>query len=148
MAKFINTFSVLFLALLLLGTFSGAAIAGNITVLRKNAFTGAGASVSIFINGKKVGDVGSGKTLTVSGPGGSNKIEAKITGFQGLGMNEPSLNYTAKGGGNYFIVGIENLVVTAQLGFEETSASGLNLAKRKIEKHKKRIMGGDPFAKN
>lgn len=96
----------------------------KVFVHRDEGWVGAGALVTILINGKKQGTLGPGEMLVGDSKYGLNYIEAKIEGLQGIGLNATSEEFENKSGANnFFITGFKVGILTNRLTLMETLES-------------------------
>ena len=112
------------------GTSSYASIApamsgsekGKVFIKRDSGYVGAGALVTIMVNGRNVGKLGNGEMLFADAKTGTNYVEAKIAGIQGLGLNSPSASFDSNGVvNNYYLVTLKTGLLSNKLMLLETT---------------------------
>jgi len=130
---------VIFTSLILLGACAGTGTTsysliapelsttekGKIFVFRESGYVGGGAIIDVTINGVLAGKLGNGEMLFAQANTGTNIIEIKIDGWQGLGMNTPMVQIeNNEKENNFFVIGFKTGLLTSELKLIETTESG------------------------
>ena len=98
---------------------------GKIFVFRESEYIGGGALVDVTINGVLAGKLGSGEMLFAKANTGTNIIEVKIDGWQGIGLNTPMLQIENNEKENkFFVIGFKTGLLMNELNLIETTESG------------------------
>lgn len=98
---------------------------GQVYVLRSKGWVGSGALMMVTLNGVKQGEIGVGETLVLEAKVGSNSVTADIEGWQGIGLDPVTVQFTNDGKSNsFFVLSLEQGLFTNKLKLIETTESG------------------------
>ena len=76
----------------------------KVFIYRDSGYIGAGALITVILNGREIGKLGSGEFIVSETNQEKNYLEAKITGIQGLGLNIASDSFTKSNEGNFYLL--------------------------------------------
>ena len=103
---------------------------GKVFILRDSGFLGIASVFTAELNNIEIGKLGNKEILTSQADDGANTLSVKVTGIQGLGLNEPYYTFNASTNENYyFIVKLNAGLLTNKLEIVEVTESSFRQAR-------------------
>ncbi|MFL2901256.1 MAG: hypothetical protein ACJZ62_06145 [Candidatus Pelagibacterales bacterium] len=103
---------------------------GKVFILRDSGFLGIASVFTAELNNIEVGKLGNKEILTSQANDGTNTLSVKVTGIQGLGLNEPFYSFNASMSKNYyFLVKLNAGFLTNKLEIVEVTESSFRQAR-------------------
>ena len=103
---------------------------GKVFILRDSGFLGIASVFTVELNNISIGKLGNKEILTTHAKNGSNTLTVKVTGIQGLGLNEPYYTFNASMDENYyFIVNLDAGILTNKLEIVEVTEASFKKAR-------------------
>ena len=103
---------------------------GQVFILRDSGFLGIASVFTVELNNISIGKLGNKEILTTQANNGANTLTVKVTGIQGLGLNEPYYTFNASMNENYyFIINLKAGILTNKLEIVEVTESSFRQAR-------------------
>tara|TARA_B100000575_G_C22792849_1_gene468695 strand:+ start:244 stop:666 length:423 start_codon:yes stop_codon:yes gene_type:complete len=103
---------------------------GQVFILRDSGFAGIASVFTVELNNISIGKLGNKEILTSQANNGANTLSVKVTGIQGLGLNEPYYTFNATMNENYyFIIRLNVGLLTNKLEIVEVTESSFRQAR-------------------